>query len=220
MTTEPEILEALGDRLAPDHTALLIVDMQRDFCDADGAAARAGRNVSATRAIVPAIGRLLHAARKAAVVVCHVGLWTLPDHASDSGPWLAQRRRSTYSSESICVAETRGADFIEELAPSPGELVVRKHRYSAFKGTDLDQLLRARRVCSCVVTGVSTNVCVESTSRDAFELDYYVVVPRDSTASWSESLAEATFANVTHRFGEVLTVDDVVSCWVPTGQNG
>jgi nicotinamidase-related amidase len=215
VTTEPEILEALGDRLAPDHTALLIVDMQRDFCDADGAAARAGRDVSTTREIVPAIGRLLHAARKTEVVVCHIGLWTLPDHASDSGPWLAQRRRSTYSSESVCVAGTQGADFIEELAPNVGELVVRKHRYSGFKGTDLDLLLRSRGVRSCVVTGVSTNVCVESTSRDAFELDYYVVVPRDSTASWSASLAEATFANLTHRFGEVPTGDEVAYCWVP-----
>jgi ureidoacrylate peracid hydrolase len=106
-----------------------------------------------------------------------------------------------------------GAEFIDELAPEAGEVVVRKHRYSAFAGTNLDLILRSRNIATCVVTGVSTNVCVESTFRAAFDLGYYVVVPRDATASWSVELGEAALANVNHRFGLVTSVDEVIAIW-------
>jgi len=77
-------------------------------------------------------------------------------------------------------------------------------------------ILRAREVRTCVVTGISTNVCVESTLRAAFELGYYVVVPRNATASWSRELGEATLANVAHRFGLVSSVEEIVEVWGAT----
>jgi ureidoacrylate peracid hydrolase len=106
-----------------------------------------------------------------------------------------------------------GTEFIPELTPEDGEVVVRKHRYSAFSGTNLDVILRAHEIRTCIVTGVSTNVCVESTLRAAFDLGYYIVVPRDATASWSEQLGDATLANVTHRFGIVSSVAEIVDAW-------
>ena len=216
---EPEMLLDSARRFAAEHTGLLIVDMQNDFCTAGFGAHRAGRDISAAIAAIHGIRRLLDAARKATVAVAHVGFQTLPNHASDSGPWLAQRRRATFSAEDLCLAGSEGAAFIEPLAPIAGEWVVHKHRYSAFTGTDLDLLLRARRIRSLVVAGVSTNACVESTVRAGFELDYYICTPPDATGSWDRRLHEATLANIDHRFGLTLSVDEIVDIWTPPGSS-
>jgi ureidoacrylate peracid hydrolase len=210
---EPEMLTAPADILDPGHTALVIIDMQQDFCTPGFGADRAGRDLGPTRSIIPALQALLDTARAAGVLVVHVGFWTLPDHLSDSGPWLAQRRRATFSSDKLALAGSAGADFIAELAPLPGEVVIHKHRYSAFKGTDLGMILNAKRIRSVVTAGVSTNACVESTLRDAFETGYYVAIPRDGTASWSHALYEATLQNVTHRFGLVTDVEAITGIW-------
>jgi ureidoacrylate peracid hydrolase len=208
------MLDSLSERIAPRHTALLIVDMQKDFCvEGMGASRRPGRDLSSTRAIIPKLVKLRQAARDAGALVVYIGFWTLPDHLSDGGPWLSQRRRSPYASDSFAMANSEGAEFISELSPLEGEVTVRKHRYSGFKGTDLDMILRARDIRTCIVSGVSTNVCVESTFRDAFEHGYYIVVPSDGTASWSKELAEGSLQNVTHRFGLVSTVDEIVQIW-------
>ena len=214
---EPEILESLEQRIAPRHTALIIIDMQKDFVLDGLACDLAGRDLTATRSIIPTLTGLLAAARAAGTLVVHVGFWTLPGHMSDSGSWLAHRRRSTYSGDRIAVAGSEGAEFIDELTPEPDEVVIHKHRYSGFKGTDLDMLLRARDIRTCIVTGVSTNVCVESTLRDAFEHTYYVAVPADGTASWSEELGAGTLENVEHRFGLVTSCEEILKIW--RGQN-
>lgn len=210
---EPKILETLGERIAPDHAALIIIDMQKDFVLDGFKCDLAGRDLTATRSVIPALTRLLAAARDAGTLVVHVGFWTLPDHESDSGPWLAQRRRSTYSSDKLCIAGTEGAEFIDELSPRPGEMVVHKHRYSAFKGTDLDMLLRGHGIKTVITTGVSTNACVESTARDAFELGHYLCVPRDAVASWDNRLHEATLETINHRFGLVPTCQEIMTIW-------
>ena len=218
---EPTILPGLQERIAPWHTALLIVDMQKDFCIEAMATAGTGRDLSRTKAIIPDLVRLRRSAREAGALVVHIGFLTLHHHLSDGGAWLAQRRRSPYANESIAMENSEGAQFIDELAPEDGEVSIRKHRYSGFAGTNLDLILRARDIRTCIVTGVSTNVCVESTLRAAFDLGYYMVVPRDATASWSQELGEATLANVTHRFGVVSSVDEIIGIWrnVPPGRS-
>lgn len=214
MSAEPLMLESLRERVAPQHTALLIIDMQKDFCvEGMGASRRPGRDLSRTRAIIPNLVKLRQTARRSGALVVHIGFLTLPHHLSDAGPWLAQRRRATYASDSFAMANSEGAQFISELSPEEGEVAIRKHRYSGFKGTDLDMILRAQEIRTCIVTGVSTNVCVESTLRDAFEHGYYIVVPSDATASWSKELGEGTLQNVTHRFGLVTTVDEILEIW-------
>lgn len=207
------MLETVGAQVAPAHTALLIIDMQKDFCTPGYGAERAGRDLSAAQRAIPSIQRLLYGARAAGAAVAHVGFWTLPDHGSDSDSWLQKRRGATVSSPTLCIADTDGACFVDELAPIDGEMEIRKHRYSAFTATNLDLLLRARGVRSVIVTGVSTNVCVETTFRAAFELGYYTIVPPDGCASWDQSLHEAALANVRHRFGMTPSVDEILACW-------
>lgn len=207
------------ERFAPKHTALLIIDMQKDFCLPGFGADRAGRDLSAANGAVPSIERLLAGARASGVTVAHIGFSTLPDNRSDSGPWLAQRRRSTASADDLCIAGSEGAQFIEPLAPLDTELVVSKHRYSAFTGTNLDLLLRARGIRSLIITGVSTNACVESTLRAGFELDYYIGVPPQAVGSWSEHLHKATLENVDHRFGVTHSVDQILGFWAAAFPN-
>ena len=123
---EPPILTTLDARVDPRHSALLIIDMQKDFGAEGFGASQAGRDLIATRSIIPALERMLASAREAGVLIAHVGFWTLKNHLSDSGPWLAQRRRSTYSSDKLCMANSEGAEFIDELAPRPGEIETRQ----------------------------------------------------------------------------------------------
>ena len=213
---QPRILDTLEERLDPSHTALFIIDMQKDFCVDGFATSNANRPLEAAQSIIPGIQRLLAAARESGVLVCHVGFWTLPNHLSDSGPWLTQRRRATYASDKIAIANSAGAEFIDELKPADNELRILKHRYSAFKGTDLDMVLRAHDIRTVVPTGVSTNVCVESTLRDAFEHTYYVCVPEDACASWDMTLHDATLKTVNARFGVVTDIDFVAGVWRST----
>ena len=111
------------------------------------------------------------------------------------------------------MAGSEGAEFIDELKPLKNELIIRKHRYSAFKGTDLDMVLRSRGIKTVITTGVSTNVCVESTLRDAFETGYYVCLPSDATASWNMALHESTIETIRHRFGIVTKTEDIEDIW-------
>lgn len=214
---EPAILESLNERLDPTHTALLIIDMQKDFCTDGFAASKANRPLAAAQSIIPRIQKILAAARESGVLVCHVGFWTYPEHMSDSGPWLSQRRRAPYAADKVAIAHSEGAEFIKELEPAENEICIRKHRYSAFKGTDLEMILRAHDIRTVVPTGVSTNVCVESTLRDAFESTFYVCVPEDACASWDMELHAATMKTVDARFGLVTDIDTVAAIWQGAG---
>ena len=92
-------------------------------------------------------------------------------------------------------------------------MVLPKNRYSAFVGTPLDTMLRANGITTLILTGVATNVCVESTARQAYTLDYYVVVPRDLTGGVNETAKEMSLQNIDRYFGEVVDSADVLSAW-------
>lgn len=210
---EERILATLPDRVSPKHSALLIIDMQKDFCLNGYAADQAGRPLGAVQELIPRLTETLNKAREQGVLVCHVGFLTLNHHFSDTAPWLSQRRRSTYASDRIAMEGSDGADFIDMLSPREDEVEIRKHRYSSFKGTNLDMVLRANGIKTVIPVGVSTNVCVESTIRDAFELGYYVCVPDDLCASWDTDLHNATLKNVNARFGLVCDQQSLLSAW-------
>jgi ureidoacrylate peracid hydrolase len=115
----------------------------------------------------------------------------------------------------VCVEGTWGCDFYG-VAPQPGERVVVKHRYSAFHGTDLDLILRARGVRTVLLGGISTNVCVESTARQGYMLDYEIVFLADCCAAYSPEEHEAALRNITQHFGDVANEPEVVAAWAAT----
>jgi nicotinamidase-related amidase len=110
------------------------------------------------------------------------------------------------------VPGTAGHEFVPELRPGDGELVVRKHRSSAFWGTDLEQLLRSNGIKSVVVGGCTTEGCVESTARDAMFSDHYVVIAEDCVASDDKAQHEASMFLMRHRF-DLATADEIAAVW-------
>jgi nicotinamidase-related amidase len=214
ITGGPGILVTLEEKLRPEHSGLVIVDMVNDLTHPEGkAVTRGGRNLDHISAAIPRMQRLIEAARAAGTRVFHVQHTTLAAHESDSGPWVDARSRAPYSAHDICMDGTWGQEVITELAPQPGEARIRKHRYSAFAGTNLDVLLRSARIETVVCCGSSTNVCVESTARSAFDHDYYVVWPSDASGSWSPELHDAALKSASRRYATVCTTEDVVKVW-------
>jgi nicotinamidase-related amidase len=110
------------------------------------------------------------------------------------------------------VPDTPGHEFAREFAPLPGELVVRKYRSSGFWGTNLDMLLRSNGIKTVVMSGCTTEGCVESTARDAMFNDYYVVIPEDCVASDDRAQHEASMLLMRHRF-DVTTGEDIRQIW-------
>ena len=178
----------LKDWIAPERTALLIVDMQVDFASPDGAAGRWGLDLTTVPAALTAAERLAEAARAAEIPVVFAGLFTTPE--TDSSAWNERMRRRGGDPDvdaALCRTGEPGSAFVGPQ-PAPGELVVRKTRYSAFWNTELDARLKAMGVDTLVLAGLTTECCVDGTARDAFNLDYHVFVAADACAAYEPDL--------------------------------
>jgi len=110
--------------------------------------------------------------------------------------------------------------FIEELQPEPGEIIVEKTRYSAFFRTDLKKLLGERGVKTLIVTGVGTNACVETTCREGFMHDYYIIVPDDLVATTDSELHDGSLRDLDRYFAVVASSADLLRVWEENAQNG
>ena len=216
MPSRPDVFSSLEEKVDPSRAALLLIDMSNDFLHPEGkTSVRAGRRVDVPRAVIPVQQKLIEFARSAGVLIIYVAHTTLPGYGSASGPWLDARSRATYSVEDICLDGTWGQQVLDELKPASGDLLVKKYRYSGFAGTNLDLILRSSGRTTIICAGVSTNACVESTAREGFSLDYYVVIPGDACASWDMSLHEASLASAAHRYAVVCAADELVAAWSP-----
>ena len=170
-----EILRSLKERCDPRLAALLVVDVQNDFVSPEGSAGKRGEDVSGALAMMPNLLALIEAARRVALTIVYIR--TTHSEWTDTPSWIY--RSSQKSGLSTCREGTWGADFYEGISPQASERVVIKHRYSAFINTDLNTVLKARGIQSVLVCGVATNVCVETSARDAYMFDYYVTVIDD-----------------------------------------
>lgn len=212
------MLTKLSDKVAPEHCALLIVDVQNDFAADGGAMHREGRDVSMAQAMVPRLERLLEAARAAKVRIVWIrNVYNTGPNWYLSEVWLEQakrRRNGAYVDYPVCEPQQWNGDFYK-ISPKPDEVIVTKHRYGAFESSDLDLVLRSRGIRTVIMTGIATNVCVETTARQAFLRDYYVVFTSDCTATYSQAQHDATLFNIDQFFGQVVTSEEVMACWQP-----
>jgi ureidoacrylate peracid hydrolase len=199
------MLETLSEKVDPKRAAILIIDMQNDFCHPEGRAGRRGMDVSPTEAIVPQIKNLVAEARRVAVPVIFAR-FTLTQHTIQKN---APQHMPAEDGSLLCEEGTWGAEFYQIL-PEPGDAIVTKHRYSAFIRTDLDLILRNKGIESLILTGTRTNICVESTARDAQQYDYYPVVLSDCTASGT---LEAHERGLLGSFGVTATSEEVIEEW-------
>jgi nicotinamidase-related amidase len=183
-------------RLNVAASALLVIDMQRFFLDAASPAYTPGGG-----AIIPGVKRLIDAFRLAGRPVIFTRHVHHPDDLDSGimGWWW----------EGKCLEGSPESEVHPALAPGSGEKVVFKHRYSAFYNTDLETVLRCLRVEDIVISGLMTNMCCESTARDAYYRDYRVFFPADGTGAINEEMHLASLLNLAYGFAYVTTVATV-----------
>lgn len=203
-------VEWLESKVDPQGCALVIIDVQNDYCHDDGALSRFGRHVTVIRHMVPRLKEVLAKARQTQVPVVHVRMAN--NELTKSNAYLEHRSRRSGGNRQVCQEGTWGADFYE-IEPRPGEPVVTKNRYSAFVNTNFETILRAKGIKTVILAGVTTDVCVESTARDAFMRDYHVLFLSDCTGVDDPAVQQAALERIDRYFGHVVSSEDVVQAW-------
>jgi ureidoacrylate peracid hydrolase len=190
---------------------LVVIDVQNDYCHDDGVFGQAGLSLTAIHAAVERIEAFVAVARRAGVPV----IWVRTEHGhlTDSPAWLG---RGVRAAGAICAAGSWGAEFYR-VRPAAGDPVVVKHRYSAFVGSPLPVMLRALGRATLLMAGVTTNVCVESTARDAFMRDWRVVLVEDCAAAPTKGEHESAVHNIRTYFGRVFDAATLEGYWTAPG---
>jgi nicotinamidase-related amidase len=201
-----------------DHAALIIIDMQRDFVEPGGFGETLGNKVALLQATIPATARLLAAFRAAGLPVVHTRECHRPD-LSDCPP--AKRERGKPSLRigdpgpmgRILISGEPGADIIPELYPVEGEIVLDKPGKGAFYATPLGEILAERKIRQLVFAGVTTEVCVQTTMREANDRGFEGLLATDATESYFPEFKQAAIDMITAQgaiVGWAATVDQIV----------
>ena len=215
---------SLLDSLTPARTALLVIDMQRDFLLPEGYAAQAGLDIAPLAATIRPIEKLLTVGRKAGLLIVHTREGHVPDLSDCPQYKLERSRRAGAEIGSkgplgrLLVRGEFGHDFVDALRPLEQEIVIDKPGYSAFAHTGLQQVLMKRSIKTLILTGVTTEVCVSSTLRAAIDLGYRCITVSDACASGNPDLHKAALAMIGVEggiLGEVATTTEVVERLAP-----
>lgn len=185
-------------------TAIVLIDLQNDFCHPEGTASKRGKDVHKFQVEFKNMAELLGVAREKNIPVIHVisehSEWTKSPSKQEMLGRTNQRKPHSY-----CEPDSWGADIYYLFTPKSEEKIVIKHRYNGFFQTDLELILRANRIKHIIIMGLYTNVCVDTTVRDAYMRDFDVTVPFDCVVSDNEKLNDfalellkGTFADVIH----------------------
>jgi len=196
-----------GFALVPSRTALINVDLQRCFVEGSPLAAPAGR------AVVERVNRLARACRQAGALVVHTRSSIKPDR-SNAG--LMAQLVPAFIID-LYAEGAASAQLHDALEVDPADIIVGKPRYGAFHGTDLEQILRTRGIDTVIITGIATNICCETTAREASQHDFHVFFISDATATMdmggvpAEDLQRAACASLAQVFAQVATVDEILA---------
>lgn len=202
------VLRELGDIVDPAHTALVVVDVQNDFCHRDGGLAQIGGDMSAVEKAIERLDDTIHAARRAGVPVIFLRIVQSPETSSPAWESLEPE-----DGPRLVVAGSWGADYYAPIGPAEGELEIVKHRHSGFVATTLDLTLRSMGIKTVVFGGVASNVCVEATARDAADYDYYVVVLSDASGAVRDELHQAALYTIRTYIGRVAESAEIATLW-------
>ena len=202
-------------------TALICVDMQNAFATKGGMFDLAGFDISKAPDVIKVHQRLMPACRKAGVKVIYLVIAFKPDLSDAGNPnspayhkelALRMMRARPELAGKLLIDGTWDAAIVDELKPQPGDLVIRKTRYSGFCRTELEDTLRAAGIRNLLFTGVATNVCVESTARDAHFSEFWPILVEDAmNHSGPDFNRQATLWNFEHTLGWVTRSDQVIA---------
>jgi len=203
-----------------EHTALLIIDMQRDFCEHGGFGEKLGNDIALTKGIIPTVKTMLEAAREKGMMVIHTREGHRPD-LSDCPPAKLNRGRKQGAGIGdmgpmgrILVRGEYGHDIVEELYPIEGEPIIDKPGKDAFYATDLELILRNKGITKLIVCGVTTHVCVSTTIRGANDRGFDCLLLSDCSAAFDPADHEAAVRNIWQQggiFGWATTSDKVIA---------
>jgi nicotinamidase-related amidase len=191
---------------APAHTALLVLDMQRDFVEPGGFGETLGNDVSLLRTVIPPLRTVLAASRAARMTVIHTREGHRPDLTDCPSAKLNRGNPTLRIGDAgpkgrILIRGEYGHDIIDELAPCAGEVVIDKPGKGSFYATDLDEVLAVAGITSLVVTGVTTEVCVHTTVREANDRGYECLVLSDCVGSYFPEFQQAGLAMIAAQGG-------------------
>lgn len=221
LKARPEAIE-----FTPAQSALIVVDMQNAYASQGGYLDLAGFDVSATRPVIDKINVAVAAAREAGMTIIWFQNGWDSDYVEAGGPGSPNWHKSNALKTMRSRPELQGKllakggwdyELVEALEPQPGDIVLPKPRYSGFFNTPLDSILRSRNIRHLVFTGIATNVCVESTLRDGFFLEYFGVVLSDATHQAGPPFAQqAALFNIETFFGWVSDVATFCDALAPS----
>ena len=197
--------------LGRDKTALVVVDMQNSYCRSGGKIEKLGFPYERLAAAEPGCKRMVAASRQAGVPV----IYTQYVYQSDfkDGGFIVNEIMPGLKDVGLCELGSWDAEIIDSLTPEPGDMVVQKNRPSAFYSTQLESVLAAMKIRSLVFCGVTTNMCVETTVRDASQRDFRCFVVSDAVGEVDDDRAEVALTTMGFFFGRVLTGDEVLESW-------
>ncbi len=216
LDARPEPIEFI-----PNQTAIVVVDLQNGYASPGGYRELIGQDVGPARTAVANALRILDASRAAGLTVIMLQNGWDAELKSAGGPNSPNWHKSNPLKTMRARPELKGKilthgswdyAFVDELKPAPSDIIVPKARYSGFCGTALDNILRARDIRHLIFVGIATNVCVESTIRDAYHREFFCILAADATQqSGPAFIQDATLYNVERFLGWVTTTDAICS---------
>jgi ureidoacrylate peracid hydrolase len=205
-------------RVSADETAVIVIDMQNAYASPGGYLDLAGFDISGAEGVIRQSAKVLESARAAGMTIVYFQNGWDPDYVEAGGPGSPNFHKSNALKTMRARPELQGKllarggwDYalVDALTPGPNDIVLPKPRYSGFFNSQLDSVLRSRGIRNLVFVGIATNVCVESTLRDGFFLEYFGIMLEDAThQAGPEFVQKATVYNVETFFGWVSTVAD------------
>lgn len=199
------------DFLLAAETAVLVIDMQNDFCNDEGRLAQQGGNIQMIKSIIPGLNTFLNEARKKGAHICWIK--HINSDLTMSEAWLRKRSELGRNKKTLCEDGTWGSEIVKPLSVHKNDIVIKKHRHGAFYKTDLDIYLRTMKIKNLVITGISTNACVDTTIREAYSHDYFVYVPVDLVATSMSEFHEPFLENANRYFATLVNTEKLLNDW-------
>lgn len=206
-----KLLTTLAEQVEPEHTALIVIDPQKDFCAPDGALAKIFRqDVSRIPDAVKRLNPFIQKARQVGVSV----IWVRLIATNDTRRPNVKAFRGGGDDIVVCREGSDGMSWYSEITPPlPAERIITKWNYDAFADTELDLLLSGKGIKTLLFTGFATNVCVETTARHGYIKGYYVVLVSDCTEAYTRQEHESAVFNIKTYFGKVATSNEIIKIW-------
>lgn len=206
-----EVQNKLRTIVAPDRAALIIIDMQNDFVSPEGKMAEFGFHLECVQETVQPIKSLLQTTRTLNYPILHTSM--INDVNQNPVSWFA-----FWGEPAVTLPGSWGAEFIDELKPQNGELIITKYTYGAFVGTNLNTILRRKGIETLIFAGTDLNICAGDSIHQAFGLGYHVVAVSDCLASFSKVGAEHStqlhqmgLYIIENHFGTVINSQELIA---------